>query len=111
MLEAGRVGGVTGDGDVHALGMHDGNALADVVSAVAANVGALGLAVADLAHDIQLAGEVVELGLNIGEAVDAGDDLSGVLAETVQNDAQGSLRALLALRTMPIAPSAAAKDS
>ena len=95
VLEAGRVGGVTGDGDVHTLGMHDGNALADVVSAVAANVGALGLAVADLAHDVQLAGEVVELGLNIGEAVDAGDDLSGVLAETVQDDAQGLLAGLV----------------
>ena len=88
MLEAGRVGGVAGDGDVDAFLVHDGNALADVVSAVAADVGALALGVADLADDLQLAGVVVELGLDIGEAVDTGDDLGGVLAKAVQDDAQ-----------------------
>ena len=75
--------------------MHDGNALADVVSAVAADVGALALGVADLADDLQLAGVVVELGLDIGEAVDTGDDLGGVLAEAVQDDAQGVLTSLV----------------
>ena len=95
MLEAGRVGGVAGDGNVHALGVHDGHALAHVVRAVAAHVRALALAVADLTHDVQLAGEVVELGLNVGEAVDAADDLSSVLAETVEDDAQRLLAGLV----------------
>ncbi len=95
MLEAGRVGGVAGDGDVDAFVVHDGHALADIVSAVAADVGALALGVADLADDVQLAGVVVELGLDIGEAVDAGDDLGGVLAEAVQDDAQGLFAGLV----------------
>ena len=77
------------------LVMHDGNALADVVSAVAADIGALTLGVADLVDDLQLAGVVVELCLHIGEAVDAGDDLSGILAEAVQNDAQRGLACLV----------------
>ena len=80
VLEAGRVGGVAGDGHVHAL--------ADVVRAVAADGGALALGVGDLAHDGQLAGVIIKLGLDIGEAVDTVDDLGGVLAETVEDDAQ-----------------------
>ena len=95
MLEAGGVGGVAGDGHVHALVVHDGHALADVIRAVAANVGALRLGVADLPDDVELAGVVVELGLHIGEAVDAGDDLGGVLAQAVQDDAQGLLAGLV----------------
>ena len=88
VLEAGRVGGVAGDGHVHALVVHDGHALADVVRAIAADGGALALGVGDLAHDGQLAGVIIKLGLDIGEAVDAADDLGGVLAETVEDDAQ-----------------------
>ena len=95
VLEAGRVGGVAGDGNIDTLVVHDGNALADVVSAVAADVGALALGVADLADDLQLAGVVVELGLHIGEAVDAGDDLRSVLAEAVQDNAQRGLAGLI----------------
>src|SRR5699024_904312 len=82
MLETGRVGGVTGDGDIHALVVHDCNAFADVVSAVATDIGALAFGVADLTHDVELAGGIVKLGLHIGEAVDSGDDLCSVFAQT-----------------------------
>jgi len=95
MLEAGGVGGVAGDGDVDALLVHDGDALAHVVRAVAADAGALALGVADLADDLQLARVIVELGLDVGEAVDAGDDLGGVLAKSVQDDAQRGLARLV----------------
>ena len=95
MLEAGGVGGVACDGNVDALGVHDGDAFADVIRAVAANIGALTLGVADLSDNRELTGEVIELGLNIGEAVDAGDDLRGVLAQTVENDAQRLLAGLV----------------
>ena len=95
VLEAGRVGGVAGDGHVHALVVHDGHALADVVRTVAADGGALALGVGDLAHDGQLAGVIIKLGLDIGEAVDAADDLGGVLAETVEDDAQRLLAGLV----------------
>ena len=37
MLEAGRVGGVAGDGNADLLKLHDGNALGNVVRAVALN--------------------------------------------------------------------------
>ena len=111
VLETGGVGGVTGDGDVNAFLVHDGNALTDIVSAVAADVRTFTLGVTNLTDDLEFAGVVVKLGLNIGEAVDTGDNLGSILAETVQDDAQGLLRALLAFLTIPIAPSAAAKDS
>ena len=39
MLESGRVGGVTGDGNVYALFPHDCNAFCYVVCAVAVNLG------------------------------------------------------------------------
>ena len=95
VLEPGGVGGVAGDGHVHALVVHDGHALPDVVGAVAADVGPLALGVADLPDDLQLSGVVVELGLNIGEAIDAADDLGGVLAQTVEDDPQGLLPGLV----------------
>ena len=95
VLEAGGVGGVAGDGDVNAFLVHDGNALTDIVSAVAADVCALALGVADLADDLQFAGVVVKLGLNVGEAVDAGDNLRRILAKAVQNDAQRGLSCLV----------------
>ncbi len=74
---------------------HDGNALADVVGAVALDGGTRAIGVGDLAHDLKLAGVVVELGLDVGEAVDAGDDLGGVLAKAVQDDAQRLLAGLV----------------
>ena len=88
MLETGRVGGVSGDGHVHSLFPHDGNALADVVCAVAPYLCTRTVAVGDLAYDLQFAAVVVELGLHIGEAVDAGYDLCGILAETVKYAAE-----------------------
>ena len=91
VLEASGVGGVTGNGNVNTLEVHDGNTLTDVVTAVAVNSSALALGVSDLVDDGQLAGVVVKLGLNIGEAVDTGDDLCSVLAQAVQDDTQGLL--------------------
>ena len=74
---------------------HDGNALADVVGAVAVDGGAGTIGVGDGLDDLELAREVVELGLHVGEAVDAGDDLSSVLAQTVEDDAQRLLASLV----------------
>ena len=73
VLETRGVGGVTGDRDVDVLVPHDGNALADVVGAVAVNGSAGTIGVGDGLDDLELARVVVELGLHIGEAVDAGD--------------------------------------
>ena len=95
MLEPGGVGGVAGDGHVHALGVHDGHALADVVGAVAADIGPLAFGIADLPNHLQLAGVIVKLGLDIGEAVDAADDLGSVLAQAVEDDPQGLLAGLV----------------
>ena len=95
MLEADGVGGVAGDGALDVLLLHDGNALHDVVGAVALDSCALALGEGDLLDDGQgLRGDVV-LGLHIGEAVDTGDDVSGVLAQAVQDDAQRSLADLV----------------
>ena len=98
--------------DVDVLVPHDGNALADVVRAVAANGSAGTIGVGDGLDDLELARVVVELGLHVGEAVDAGDDLGGVLAQTVKDNAQRLLcEPCWRSGARPIAPSAAAKDS
>ena len=67
----------------------------DVVRAEAADVGALAVGILYLADDLQLAGVIVELGLHVGEAVDAADDLGRILAETVEDDAQRLLAGLV----------------
>ena len=91
VLEPGGVGGVAGDGHVHALVLHDGHALQHVVGAVALDSGALAVGEGLLLQDLQLAGEEVVVGLDVGEAVDAGDDVGSVLAQAVEDDAQGLL--------------------
>ena len=88
MLEARRVGGVAGDGNAHVLELHDRDALGDVVGAVAVDLGARALGERLLGDDLDGFLRVVELRLHVGEAVDARNDVRGILAETVQNDAQ-----------------------
>ena len=95
MLEAGGVGGVTGDGNLNALSLHDGNALQNVVGAVALDSSALAVGVGDGLDDLQLAGGEIIVGLDVGEAVDTADDLGSVLAQAVQDDAQGLLADLV----------------
>ena len=75
--------------------VHDSHTLADIIGAIAADIGALGLGIVDLADDVQLAGEIVKLSLHISEAVDAADDLRSVLAQTVQDDPQRFLTCLV----------------
>ena len=89
VLETCRIGGVTSDGNIHVLVPQDSNALADIVSAIALylQTGRV-VAVRDLLDNVQLAGVVVELCLDVCEAIDAADDLCGVFAQTVQDHAQ-----------------------
>ena len=86
MLETGRVGGVTGDGNVYALFPHDRNALCYVVSAVAVYFCTRALRICGVAfaeNFLNFACVVVHLCLNISKAVDTGDDLCSVFSETV----------------------------
>ena len=53
------------------------------------NSSALAVGVRDGLDDLQLAGGEVVVGLDVGEAVDTADDLGSVLAQAVQDDAQG----------------------
>ena len=89
VLEARRVGGVTGDGNAHVLKSHDGHALGHAIGAVALDSRARTVGEGLLGDHVHLFGGGIELGLHIGEAVDAGDDVSGILAKTVQDHAKG----------------------
>ena len=75
--------------------VHDGHALPDVIRAVAADCGPLAFRIFDLPDDLQFAGIVIKLRLDIGEAIDAADDLGGVLAKSVENDPQRLLPGLV----------------
>ena len=95
MLEPGGVGGVAGDGDIHLLHLHDGDALQHIVGAVAPDLGTLPVGELHLPDHLQVAGGEVIVGLHVGEAVDAGDDVSGILAQAVEDDAQRLLAGLV----------------
>ena len=97
MLETGRVGGVSCDGNVYALMPHDGHAFAYIVGTIAFDLCARTVAVGYLTNDFELAGEIVKLSLHICEAVDAGNDLGSVLSETVEDDAERLLAHLVGL--------------
>ena len=88
VLEAGGVGGVPGNGNVHAFIPHDSHAFAHVIAAVHAHGGFGALGESFLLDDVQLARGIVKLGLHVREPVDAGDDVRGILAEAVQADAE-----------------------
>ena len=95
MLEAGRVGRVTRDGYVYVLVPHDGYTFAYVVCTVAFYFGAGTVGVRSFLHNLQFACVVVKLSLNVCKAVDTGDDHGGVLAQTIQDAAQGVLAYLV----------------
>ena len=95
VLEAGGVRGVAGDGNIHALTLHYRNALANVVCAIAANGAALAVGKFHLAHYVQLVVFKIEIRFHIGKAVHPGNDIGGVLAQTVQNNANGGFTSLV----------------
>ena len=95
MLEADGVGGVAGDGALNVLLLHNGNAFHNVVCTVALDSSALTLGEGDLLDDLQGLGGDIVLGLHIGEAVDTGNDVSGILAQAVQDNTQGGLADLV----------------
>ena len=85
MLEAGRVGGVTSNGNTNILLVHDSNTFWHGVSTIAVYLGTRAIGVSYALNFLNLASLVVVLSLNIGEAVDTGDNLSSILAEAVQD--------------------------
>ena len=88
MLEAGRVGGVAGDGNIYLFHLHNRYAFLYVVAAEASNLRLISIGESNLANYGQLAGEVVIFGFHIGKAVDSGNDVSCILAQTIEDDAQ-----------------------
>ena len=88
VLEAGRVGRVTGDRYVDALVLHDSHALEHVVRAVALDLSLVAVRVCLLVYDLKLVVVEIIIGADIGEAVDARDDERSVLAETVKDYAE-----------------------
>ncbi len=89
MLEAGGVGGVTGDGDADILQLHDGHALGDIIRAIATDIGTGALGEGLFLDDRDGLGIGIKGGLDIGEAIDTCNDVSGILAQTVQDDTEG----------------------
>ena len=76
---------------------HNCNALADIVSAIALHLRPRTVAVGDFTDNLKFSCEIVELGLDVCESVDAGDNLCGVLSETVQDAAERLLADLVCL--------------
>ena len=89
MLESCRVGGVAGDGYANIFKLHDSNAFGNVVSAVALNSSSRTVGICGFGNYLNFFSVGVEFGLNICKAVDSGDDESSVLAETVEDNAEG----------------------
>ncbi|MPN46598.1 hypothetical protein SDC9_194189 [bioreactor metagenome] len=83
MLEAGRVGGVPGNGNIHAFMVHDGNTFLNVVRAVAVNRGAFTVRISGFFHNVQSTSRIVIIGFYIGKTVDAGNNQSRVFAKAI----------------------------
>ena len=83
MLETGRVGRVTSNGNVYVLFPHDCNTFRNAVSAVAVYFCTKSLGIGLAGYFLNLVGVRIILGLNEGKSVDTGNNLSSVLAQTV----------------------------
>ncbi len=95
MLEACGVGGITCDRHVYVLKAHNCNTLGNVVRTVNSYGRTLAVAVGGFFNNLNLACKVVHFGLNIGEAVYAGNNECRVLAQAVEYDLEGSLSDLV----------------
>ena len=72
----------------HAFFPHDCNAFGNVVCAVAVHFCTEAIRVRMTVHFFHFAGVVIHFGFYIGKAVDTGNDLSCVFAETVEDNAE-----------------------
>ena len=97
MLETCGVGRVTCDGYVDAFLVHDGNAFAYIVGAVAVNLGTKSVRVSDSLHFLQFACIVIIIGLYVCESVDSGNNLRSILSKSVQDHAEWFLTYLVRL--------------
>ena len=89
MLETSRVCGVTCDGNADILKLHYSNTLGNIVCAIAFYSRAGTLGISCFGNNLYGFRIGVKLGLYISEAVDSRNDESGILAETVEYNAQG----------------------
>ena len=78
VLESGGVGGISRDGNVHAFMLHNRNAFPYVVRAVATYFCLFAVGVSDGVYNLKLAREIVVFGLDVGKAVDAGNNHGSV---------------------------------
>ena len=88
MLETGRVGRVTGDGNIYVFFPHDSDAFAYIVGSVAVYFcpGAVGVSFGF--NNFQFAGIVIKFGLYVSKTVDPGDDHSSIFSQAVQDHPQ-----------------------
>ena len=89
MLEAGGVGGVTGNGNANLFQLHNCNAFRHIVSTVAFYVSTGAIGIRRFADHLHLLGVRIKFCLYISKAVDSGNDERSVFAKTVQDNPQG----------------------
>ena len=87
MLESRGIGAVARYTCVDFLFYHDSNAFVYVVCAVASDFCAFALTESAFFHDFQLSGRIVVVGFYVGKAVDTADNIGGVFAQAVKDNA------------------------
>ena len=83
MLEAGRIRGIAGDGNIHAFMMHDGNTFSYIIGTVTVHGCTLPCRICGPGNFFQFPAEVIKLRFHISKAVDAGYDLGSIFAQSV----------------------------
>ena len=97
MLESGRIGGVTGNGNVHILFPHNGNAFRNTVGSIAVYFGTKSLGIRNSLQFLYLIGIRIILCLHKSETVYTGNDLCRILSKSVQDYAKRFLANLVSL--------------
>ena len=98
MLEARRIRGVTGDRHAHILGLHNRHAFGHIVGTVAHDGRARTLRERLLLDNLELFRLVIKRRLHIRKAIDTADDISRILAQTVENHAEIRLADLVGVK-------------
>ncbi len=70
MLETRGVGGVSRDGNIDLFMMHDSHTFTHIIRAITTDRRSLSCRIGLLSDNLELAGGVIKLGLNVGETID-----------------------------------------
>src|SRR5574344_1524733 len=98
VLETGRIGRVTCNGNIHTLFMHNSHTFTNIVGSIASNLGTRTVRIGNLPDNFQLRCKIIELRLNVCKTIDSRNNHSCIFSKTVKDAAKRLFTNLISFR-------------